>query len=77
MRSSGVIGGGVDEGLPELLADVLAGKLYPSPVLGLTVDLAGVPEGTQRWTGSVPSRSWSGCEPSHGTQGRAEQRSGT
>ena len=31
--------------IPELLADVLAGKLDPSPVLDLTVDLAGVPEG--------------------------------
>ncbi len=30
--------------LPELLADVLAGKLDPGPVLDLTVDLAGVPE---------------------------------
>jgi threonine dehydrogenase-like Zn-dependent dehydrogenase len=31
--------------IPELLADVLAGRLDPSPVLDLTVDLAGVPEG--------------------------------
>ena len=31
--------------IPELLADVLAGKLDPSPDLDLTVDLAGVPEG--------------------------------
>lgn len=31
--------------IPELLADVLAGILDPSPVLDLTVDLAGVPEG--------------------------------
>ena len=31
--------------IPELLADVLASKLDPSPVLDLTVDLAGVPEG--------------------------------
>lgn len=31
--------------LPELLADVLAGRLDPSPVLDLTVDLAGVPLG--------------------------------
>ena len=31
--------------IAELLADVLAGKLDPSPVLDLTVDLAGVPEG--------------------------------
>jgi threonine dehydrogenase-like Zn-dependent dehydrogenase len=31
--------------IPELLADVLAGKLDPSPVLDMTVDLAGVPEG--------------------------------
>jgi threonine dehydrogenase-like Zn-dependent dehydrogenase len=31
--------------IPELLADVLGGRLDPSPVLDLTVDLAGVPEG--------------------------------
>jgi threonine dehydrogenase-like Zn-dependent dehydrogenase len=31
--------------IPELLADVLAGRLDPSPVLDLTVDLAGVPAG--------------------------------
>ena len=31
--------------LPELLADVLAGRLDPSAVLDLTVDLDGVPSG--------------------------------
>jgi threonine dehydrogenase-like Zn-dependent dehydrogenase len=31
--------------LPELLADVLAGRLDPSPVLDLTVNLDGVPSG--------------------------------
>jgi len=31
--------------LPALLADVLAGRLDPSPVLDLTVDLDGVPSG--------------------------------
>jgi threonine dehydrogenase-like Zn-dependent dehydrogenase len=31
--------------IPELLADVLAGRLDPSPVLDLEVDLDGVPEG--------------------------------
>jgi threonine dehydrogenase-like Zn-dependent dehydrogenase len=31
--------------LPELLADVLAGRLDPSPVLDMRVDLAGVPDG--------------------------------
>lgn len=31
--------------LPELLADVLVGRLDPSPVLDLTVDLDGVPAG--------------------------------
>jgi threonine dehydrogenase-like Zn-dependent dehydrogenase len=31
--------------IPELLADVVAGKLDPSPVLDRTVDLDGVPEG--------------------------------
>jgi len=31
--------------IPELLPDVLAGRLDPSPVLDLTVDLDGVPEG--------------------------------
>jgi threonine dehydrogenase-like Zn-dependent dehydrogenase len=31
--------------IPELLADVVAGKLDPSPVLDLTVDLEGVPAG--------------------------------
>ena len=31
--------------IPELLADVVAGKLDPSPVLDLTVDLDGVPSG--------------------------------
>jgi threonine dehydrogenase-like Zn-dependent dehydrogenase len=31
--------------LPELLADVLAGRLDPSPVLDLTIDLDGVPSG--------------------------------
>jgi hypothetical protein len=31
--------------IPELLTDVLGGRLDPSPVLDLTVDLDGVPEG--------------------------------
>ena len=31
--------------IPELLADVVAGKLDPSPVLDLTIDLNGVPSG--------------------------------
>jgi threonine dehydrogenase-like Zn-dependent dehydrogenase len=31
--------------IPELLADVVAGKLDPSPVMDKVVDLAGVPEG--------------------------------
>jgi threonine dehydrogenase-like Zn-dependent dehydrogenase len=31
--------------IPELLSDVIAGKLDPSPVLDMTVDLAGVPAG--------------------------------
>lgn len=31
--------------IPELLTDVVAGKLDPSPVLDLTVDLDGVPKG--------------------------------
>ena len=31
--------------LPELLQDVIAGKLDPSPVLDMTVDLEGVPAG--------------------------------
>ena len=31
--------------IPELLADVLAGKLDPGPVLDLAVDLDGVPRG--------------------------------
>jgi len=31
--------------LPELLADVVAGRLDPSPVLDLTVDLDGIPSG--------------------------------
>jgi len=31
--------------LPELLADVLAGGLDPSPVFDLTVELDGVPAG--------------------------------
>ena len=31
--------------IPDLLADVLAGKIDPSPVLDVTVDLAGVPAG--------------------------------
>ena len=33
--------------IPELLADVLAGKLDPGPVLDLSVDLDGVPRGYQ------------------------------
>jgi threonine dehydrogenase-like Zn-dependent dehydrogenase len=33
--------------IPELLADVLAGKLDPGPVLDLAVDLDGVPRGYQ------------------------------
>jgi threonine dehydrogenase-like Zn-dependent dehydrogenase len=43
----GLRGGGapVRAYLPELLADVLAGRLDPSPVLDLTVGLDGVPEG--------------------------------
>ena len=32
-------------GLPELLQDVFAGKLDPSPVLDMTVDLDGIPAG--------------------------------
>jgi threonine dehydrogenase-like Zn-dependent dehydrogenase len=46
-RNVGVRGGvaPVRAYLPELLADVLAGRLDPSPVLDLTVDLDGVPEG--------------------------------
>lgn len=35
----------VREYIPELMADVVAGKLDPSPVLDLTVDLDGVPQG--------------------------------
>jgi threonine dehydrogenase-like Zn-dependent dehydrogenase len=31
--------------IPELLADVVAGTLDPSPVFDLTVDLDGVPKG--------------------------------
>ena len=31
--------------IPELLADVLAGRIDPSPVLDRTLDLSGVPEG--------------------------------
>jgi len=31
--------------IPELLADVVAGKIDPSPVLDLTVELDGVPGG--------------------------------
>lgn len=31
--------------IPELLADVIAGKFDPSPVLDLTVNLDGVPSG--------------------------------
>jgi threonine dehydrogenase-like Zn-dependent dehydrogenase len=31
--------------MPELLEDVLAGKIDPSPVFDLTIDLAGVPDG--------------------------------
>jgi len=46
-RNLGVRGGvaPVRAYIDELLADVLAGKLDPSPVLDLTVDLDGVPEG--------------------------------
>ncbi len=46
-RNVGVRGGiaPVRSYLPELLADVLAGRLDPSPVLDLTVDLDGVPDG--------------------------------
>jgi threonine dehydrogenase-like Zn-dependent dehydrogenase len=33
--------------IPELLDDVIAGRLDPSPVLDLTVDLDGVPKGYQ------------------------------
>ncbi len=41
-------GGGVASArayIPELLADVLAGKIDPSPVLDFTVDLEDVPAG--------------------------------
>lgn len=31
--------------MPELMEDVLAGTLDPSPVFDMTVDLAGVPDG--------------------------------
>ena len=31
--------------MPELMDDVLAGTLDPSPVFDMTVDLSGVPEG--------------------------------
>ena len=34
----------------ELLADVLAGRLDPSPVLDMTVDLDGVPDGYRAMT---------------------------
>lgn len=46
-RNVGVRGGvaPVRAYLPELLADVVAGRLDPSPVLDMTVDLDGVPEG--------------------------------
>ncbi|MGA7874551.1 MAG: hypothetical protein WCA08_02730, partial [Desulfoferrobacter sp.] len=33
--------------IPDLLVDVLNGKLDPSPVLDMTVDLDGVPDGYQ------------------------------
>jgi len=42
------VGGGIAPArayLPELLADVIAGKLDPSPVLDMTVDLEHVPHG--------------------------------
>lgn len=47
--------------IPELLADVLAGKLDPSPVLDLTMDLPAFPKATLRWIGGRPRRSW--CVP--------------
>jgi threonine dehydrogenase-like Zn-dependent dehydrogenase len=47
MRNVGMLGGvaPVRAYLPELLADVLAGRLDPSPVLDLTVSLDEVPAG--------------------------------
>jgi threonine dehydrogenase-like Zn-dependent dehydrogenase len=47
-RSNITLRGGVAPArayIPELLTDVLAGKIDPSPVLDLTVDLDGVPKG--------------------------------
>lgn len=47
-RSNIALWGGVAPArayIPELLADVLAGKIDPSPVLDVTVDLDGVPAG--------------------------------
>ena len=47
-RSNIALRGGVAPArayIPELLADVLAGKIDPSPVLDVTVDLDGVPAG--------------------------------
>lgn len=47
-RSNITLRGGVAPArayIPELLTDVLAGKIDPSPVLDLTVDLDGVPAG--------------------------------
>jgi threonine dehydrogenase-like Zn-dependent dehydrogenase len=37
--------------IPELLGDVLDGRLDPSPVLDMTVDLDGVPDGYRAMTG--------------------------
>jgi threonine dehydrogenase-like Zn-dependent dehydrogenase len=60
--------------IPELVADVLAGRLDPSPVLDLTVDLDGVPEGYRamdtRKAIKVMVRLWQG--DSGGAGGLAE-----
>jgi threonine dehydrogenase-like Zn-dependent dehydrogenase len=47
MRNVGIVGGVAPARryIPELLADVLAGTLDPSPVFDMTVDLAQVPDG--------------------------------
>ncbi len=47
MRNVGLLGGVCPARayIPELLTDVLAGRLDPSPVFDLVVDLEGIPEG--------------------------------
>jgi hypothetical protein len=49
--------------IPELMADVPAGRLDPSPVMDLVIPLGEVPAGYAAMNEGAPSRPWSGRAP--------------